>query len=217
MTAVPQAVPYRILVVCTGNICRSPFAERLLRDAFERLDATAQESEWRAAVDVSSAGTHAMVGRPIEPAMAALVEVYGSASGQHAATQLDPELIARADLVLALTRGHRREVVRMLPSASRRVFALNEFTRLLEDARAAGVLDEIPSEESVTAQEVLAELVEAAASRRGFTVAPDAPEVDDVIDPYGRDASVYETSAAHIAEIVGRIEAVILSTIRAAG
>ena len=202
----PQAVPYRVLVVCTGNICRSPFAERLLRDSFARIGAALGAPAWSEAIEVSSAGTHAVIGRPIEAPMAALLAAQGSAGAVHAARQLDRDLVDGADLVLALTRHHRRDVVRLLPNASRRVFALNEFARLLVDADEAGILDGLPS---VTPRAAMAAIVEAAASRRGFAPAPDDPAEDDVIDPYGRDASVYQASAAYIAAIVGRMEATI--------
>lgn len=213
MTALPQADPYRILVVCTGNICRSPFAEQLLRDSFARIGVAFADDTWADSVQVTSAGTHAMVGNAIEPAMAAFLEPYGSAALGHAARQLTGEHIADADLVLALTRDHRRDVVRMLPSASRQVFALNEFARLLEDARAANAI-EIDS--PATVQETMAVIADAAASRRGFTPALDDPGVDDVTDPYRRDSSVYAASAAQIAEIIGRIENAVLAALRAA-
>jgi len=212
VTALPQTDPYRILVVCTGNICRSPFAERLLQDAFGRIAFAASDDAWRAGVQVASAGTHAMVGNPIEPTMADQLEPYGSAGFDHVARQLERELIADADLVLALTRDHRRDIVRLLPNASRRVFALGEFVRLLEDAVAA---DAIEAGQSVPAPELMAAVVEGAAARRGFVPAPDDPAVDDVIDPYRRAAGVYEASAAQIAEFIGRIEAAILREMRA--
>ena len=167
--------PFRVLVVCTGNICRSPYTERLLRVAFARIGA-ALGPGWAEGVEVTSAGTHAMVGRGIEPPMAALAEAKRVPASGHTARQLDERLIDEADLVLAATRDHRRDTVRMLPRASRHVFALGEFARLLEDAAQAGA---ISIADPCSPRAALEEIVEAAASRRGFTPAPDDPQVDD--------------------------------------
>jgi len=230
-------VSYRVLVVCTGNICRSPFTAQLFAESIGRIGDAVGDASARETVEVISAGTHALAGRPIEPAMAVFLRAYGAEAREHAARQLEADLVRDADLVLALTRDHRRDIVRMLPAASRRVFALGEFTRLLEDARAAGVLELAgvgagagagaavgtletagaePGAGAATAAAILREAAEAAAMRRGWAIAPDDPAADDVVDPYGRDDAVYRAAAEQMVEHVGRIEAAILGALREA-
>jgi len=210
VSADTPAEPFRILVVCTGNICRSPVAEALLRSALGRVAAASGDSGWLA-IEVSSGGTMAMVGRPIEPAMAAALGATELEASGHVASQVDRDRIAGADLVLGLAREHRRDLVAMLPSASRRIFTLGEFARLLEDAADAGTIELADG-----ATSVIAAAADAAAMRRGFAIAPDDPTVDDVIDPYGRSPDVYASSASTIQELVHRIERVLLTQVVAA-
>lgn len=99
---------YRILTVCTGNICRSPMAELLLRDALERegLDG---------AVEVASAGTTRWEeGNPIDPRAAALLDVRGIDSSAHVARAASREELAASDLVLALDHDHVAPLERMM-------------------------------------------------------------------------------------------------------
>lgn len=203
MTADPPAEPFRMLVVCTGNICRSPFAEQMLRAAFARVALATANAGWVDAVEVTSAGTVAMIGRPVEPQMSELLQAHGANPFEHAARQLEPELIAGADLVLGLAREHRRDIVTVLPAASRRVFALNEFARLLEDAVGSGSVAVQPCGSAASA---MAAIADAAAMRRGFALAPDDPAIDDVADPYGYGPEAYASAAVSIAGIVDRIE-----------
>ena len=120
----PAAAP-RILIVCTGNICRSPLAEQLLR---QNLTAAGIDAV------VTSAGTRAMTGSAMTPEAAALSSQYGASNTDHVARQLTEKLIADADLVLTATRDHRRDVVTMLPKATRYTFTLNQFARLVAAA-----------------------------------------------------------------------------------
>lgn len=94
----------RILVVCTGNICRSPVAAAMLR---ARLPGR----------KVSSAGLGALVGHGVEPSAARLAEAEGLMMAEHRARQLTPELLAEADLVLVMSEGQRRAVAELAPAA----------------------------------------------------------------------------------------------------
>ncbi len=192
------AAPFQVLVVCTGNVSRSPYAERLLRSAFADLAVQTGQPEWAGHVDVASAGVAAMIGAPMDPPMAALLAERGVDPAGHAARAIDRELVEAADLVLTATREHRRDVVRLLPRASRRVFALPEFLRLLEDAETVGALD---VRDSVTSAEILRAATAAAADRRGFVEPPEDPADDDVDDPYRRSAATYARVAAQLAEL----------------
>jgi protein-tyrosine phosphatase len=120
--------PFSILTVCSGNICRSPLAEQLLR---------AGTREW-SEVTVASAGTTALVGEPMtEQAQALSFEFGGDGAETHRARELTEEQLRDADLVLGLSREHRRAIVELYPRATRHAFTLREFARLV-----AGITDD---------------------------------------------------------------------------
>ena len=98
-----------ILIVCTGNICRSPMAEGLLRHMLSLRGLNA--------INVRSAGTHAMDGRPAEPHAVAAAREMGVDISAHVARSLDPEMVARAALILVMEQGHADLIARVLPSA----------------------------------------------------------------------------------------------------
>jgi protein-tyrosine phosphatase len=178
---------YKVLIVCTGNICRSPFAERLLRT---RLDERFGPEAKR--VEVSSAGTWGLVGEPMMPEAAQTLLRYGGDPDNFVACALSADQIEAADLVLGLTREHRSAVVTMLPRAAGRTVTLREYARLLSrvtrgDLAAAGP-DLVDRFRAVTA---------AAFAQRGF-VPIKHPSDDDVPDPYGGPMSAYEKAAAMI-------------------
>ncbi|MGE9808300.1 MULTISPECIES: low molecular weight phosphatase family protein [unclassified Janibacter] len=180
-----------ILVVCTGNICRSPAAERLLADALAGVDD---------GVRVSSAGTRPMEGDPIEPTMARLLDEGGVDTGGFAARWLTPDLIRDADVVLAMTRDHRSKIVQMAPAALKRTFTLRELARLAQRI-APDELDAVAGPEAdVSAR--LAALVQLAPRHRG----PVPPEDDDVVDPYRKGDDVF---AEVYAQLVGEVTALV--------
>ncbi len=108
----------RILMVCVGNICRSPMAEGELR---HRLS-----SRGIAAV-VESAGLHALVGRPADEIAQALMGERGIDIAQHRARQLTPELIRSFELILVMEAEQQREVESIMPGARGRVHRLGRW------------------------------------------------------------------------------------------
>ncbi|MBN9177771.1 MAG: low molecular weight phosphatase family protein [Microbacterium sp.] len=189
-----------ILTVCTGNICRSPLAAELLATRLADLGVT-----------VSSAGTRARDGAPMTPEAQELAAARGipaSLSAEHAARYLTLAHIAGADLVLAMTRDHRREVVELDPSRVRTAFTVRELARLAadvsdEELRAAAGSGSSGSGSSgpggADARERFAAALAVVAGRRGLVLPPASPEDDDVIDPYGRSMATYERSADEMA------------------
>lgn len=179
----PEPTNFTILCVCTGNVCRSPAVERLL--------ALGLGPE----VVVASAGTHALVGQPIAPPVDALLREAGADSTGFAARPLSEALLRPADLVLTMTMQQRSDVVVLWPRAVRRTFTLKEFARLL------GECDPAMLPTGSVADRLRAAIPLAAARRRHL---PD-PDVDDVIDPYGRSDAVHAATFADIERAVARI------------
>ncbi|WP_347754304.1 low molecular weight phosphatase family protein [Agrococcus sp. ProA11] len=197
----PHEGPFRILTVCTGNICRSPQAEQLLRARLPQAVPGAGESM----LEVTSAGTIALDGNPMERDAAAEAIRLGIADTEsHRARRLRTAQIEHADLVVALATEHRGAVVRAVPSAPRRTFTLIEFTRLVEmlaDDRASGRVVPPGTDGAVA---FLRRVVEAAADARGLLPLAATREID-VDDPYGRSARAYRRSADAVAEHVDRL------------
>lgn len=176
--------PIRVLTLCTGNICRSPAAERLLQ---LHLGTSAL---------VSSAGTGALAGEPISGPMVPLLERAGADTTNFAARSLTPQDVQSADLVLALTLEHRSRAVVAWPGALKRTFTLRELARLSELIGR----DQLPEGD---ASERLRALIPLAIRARGHVRVP--PEEDDVPDPYRRSDAHYEASFTAIDDAVRRL------------
>lgn len=102
---------YRILTVCTGNICRSPMAEVVLRDDADR-----------AGVDVevdSAATTQYEVGNPIDSRAQQVLRRAGYAVPQRTARQITAQDIAGYDLILPMTREHAAAIARVAQAVPR--------------------------------------------------------------------------------------------------
>ena len=184
-----MSTPARILTVCTGNICRSPFLERALQ---AELDASWGPGQ----VVVSSGGTGALAGHGMEEQARALMEGRGYTADGFEARHLTAAMVADADLVLTATRAHRGKVAMLHPRALRYVFAFREFADLLEGVPA----DDLRAD-GRTAAEHVAAVVALAASQRGAR--PPLPDREaDIVDPYRQDASVF---AAMTEQILGSL------------
>jgi protein-tyrosine phosphatase len=176
-----------VLVVCTGNICRSPMAEALLREYLGRhLD----DPE---VVEVSSAGTHARPGDPASSGMMSIATDWGVNLSDHWSRPLSPDLVAAQDLVLTMESGHRDRVALLAPGAGARTFLITEAAALL-----AVPVPRSGLQEAGSVPERLAALVRQLQQVRS-RVAPDA---QDVPDPYGGSQQGYLDCAWHLADLV---------------
>lgn len=192
-----------ILAVCTGNICRSPLAAKVLEQRLSDLP-----------VSVSSAGTRARNGMRMTPQAIELATARGVAetAAGHTARVLNEADVRNADLIIALARDHRREIVELVPSGLRNTFTAREFARLSgavsdDDIRAAARVEEVDGR--VDAQSRVRSIVALIARQRGISLPPALPGDDDVTDPYGRSTRTYALSAEQMDPALTAVERVL--------
>jgi protein-tyrosine phosphatase len=171
-------------------------AQQLLEKAIHR----------HADIQVLSAGTGALVGQQMPRQAQVLARNLGISNPElHLAQSLTVEHLRAADLVIALSREHRRTIVEMLPRGARHTFTLRELARLLMEVEDSDFA-EIESLETDDIHGRLRGLVEVTASRRGMVPPPDSPDDDDVVDPYRRDDMIYAVSAQQIVPAITTLQ-----------
>lgn len=198
----PGAEPgvFTVLFVCTGNLYRSPIAERLLVARLAEREEGGARPETR--IRVVSAGTRARPGAVLSgPTRDVIAELGGDPDG-FVSRRLAEQHVARADLVLGLAREHREEAVRLHPPALRRCFTVEEFVRLAHVARASAVTaDSLPG--AGTGPDAV---VAHAAALRG-RVRPPAPDDDDIADPDGLPVEALRACGARVDRASRRVAA----------
>lgn len=106
------------MFVCTGNICRSAFAEfyykKLLRDSGNRFD-----------LHISSAGTHALVGSSIDSSFSDFLPV-SSECINHVSRQINRKILEDSGLILAFESKHKEWIINQFPSAGNFTYTLSE-------------------------------------------------------------------------------------------
>ncbi|MFP5023378.1 arsenate reductase/protein-tyrosine-phosphatase family protein [Pseudonocardia phyllosphaerae] len=179
---------FRVLVVCTGNICRSPAGELLLRNLLVgRLG-----GREAARVEVSSAGVRAVVGSGMHPMTRRQLAPWGleQRAESFVARQLDGDVIHGVDLVLGANVRHRSTVLERFPHLLDRTFALREFARLSAAVDAHALPPDLVKRGRA--------LVDAARARRGTI-----PPADDKIpDPMGEPEAAHHEAVRLIFEAV---------------
>ena len=170
-----------ILVVCTGNICRSPMAEAFLRAALTRRLGDG-------ATPVRSAGTAGWEGSGATDEAIDAAGERGADLGGHRARRLSRAMLADADLIVCMAAEHRDAVAQMEPQALDRTFTIGELVRLLGTTPQGGTLAE--------------RVAAAAAARNGAEV--DDP---DVRDPLGDPIEGYREVAGELVDLTERLAA----------
>ncbi len=107
----------QVVFVCTGNICRSPMAEYLLRT---RLG---PDTEWQ----VASAGVSAVDGLPPSRPAVLVMKEFGVNIAGHRSRLLTDSVVRPADLLVAMTAAHHRDIVQQFPFSKANVYLLKTF------------------------------------------------------------------------------------------
>lgn len=157
-----------VVVVCTSNVCVSPYVERRLARLLDRVNVT-----------VTSRGLHARPGQRLDGHVVKALGLPPAEAETATVRQLLPLDLDQADLVVTATRGQRAEVVRLNPTVMARCFALLDLADLAAQADVTAYGPVPPGVSWV--RHVAARL----AARRGL-VPPRAAEQADIADPTGK-------------------------------
>lgn len=174
----------QLLLVCTANQGRSAMAEALLQ-------ARLRERGLVGEIAVGSAGLTDGGIRASRPVLEA-VRPYGGDLSEHRSRRLDEELLACADLVIAMADEHARQVVALDAATEARTFTLKQLVR---SAEAAG---------RRAPEEALADYLDRL-DRPGARRSRSGDGSDDIADPYGRPVEAVAETAAEIDGLLGRL------------
>jgi protein-tyrosine phosphatase len=103
-----------ILVVCIGNICRSPMAEYFLKDTYPERK-------------IHSAGISGMIGHPADDKALQCMQKFGINMESHIARKLNAELIKNADLILVMSQNQLKHVEQTWPYSKGKTFRLGHW------------------------------------------------------------------------------------------
>lgn len=111
---------FKVLFVCTGNICRTPMAEYLLNKLIE-------EEDLQNLIQVESAGTGALDGYAAADHTVSVCREYGIDVSPHRARSVSPDLIRDADLVLCMGKYHKMDLATIFPHFKEKIELLKKF------------------------------------------------------------------------------------------
>jgi protein-tyrosine-phosphatase len=109
---------FRVLIVCTGNTCRSPMAEGILKSILGSEDGE---------IEVSSAGIAGLNGSLASAYAVEAARNWGIDISDHKARQLDTRTVRSADLILAMAPEHVEFILHMSPEAEKKTYLLKSF------------------------------------------------------------------------------------------
>ncbi len=176
---------FKVLFVCTGNICRSPLGEYLLRDQLESL---------KSGINISSAGTMAVIGGAVPDEIKNFSNSLNVEINNHSPRLITAGMIGNADLILTAERSHRSEVVSLVPRASAKTFTLNQFARLALQHEEAIARGDLAQPQVSNLYDLILEL----ADFRSIATPPEQPSNDDIDDPYRKSLADYQSAGNEI-------------------
>lgn len=184
----------RILFVCTGNTCRSPMAESMLR----RM----AEERGLGGIDIRSAGVAAIDGLPISENAAEVLK-RKQCLVPDGSKALTASLMEWADVVLTMTSGHKRQAIQRFPESIDKVYTLKEYVNDDEaSAEKLAALESLVSElhlKQATAQPVTDE-----EKRRLLALERELPN-PDIADPFGCSLEEYRKCAGEIEQCLEKL------------
>ncbi|WP_368498763.1 hypothetical protein [Herbiconiux sp. A18JL235] len=188
----PQAPegPPLVLFVCTGNICRSPLAEKLVATRLDEAGSLPQ-------LLTSSAGLHAVVGSSMDTMPALIAQRHG-ADPAHVARQIDSSIADSASLILTMTVAQLNELVVEYPSTMKRAFTFAEFVEILEQ-----LPDSVPPVDEESGRSLFDVAIDAFNNRS--LIPRDSKR--DIDDPYRRSIETHERVGSEIAGLSQRLSA----------
>jgi protein-tyrosine phosphatase len=175
-----------IFFICTGNLCRSPMAEAMMRRALEERGCKG--------VNVSSAGTWAYVGNPATPDAVETARTRGADLSAHASRPIEMDELLAADVIVAMTSVHVREIAGLAPEVIDRVVLMKELREIKP----------LPVAENARVEERLNALLRGDRPPRRRSL--------DVDDPMGLPVSAYERTARELQEGIDVLAATLCSS-----
>ncbi|MBO7748867.1 low molecular weight protein arginine phosphatase [Paenibacillus sp. MWE-103] len=176
----------RILFVCTGNTCRSPMAEALLRDLAQKRGLP---------LEVRSAGVSTVDGLPVSDHAQSVLR-RRDIRHNNGSTALESGSVTWADLILTMTASHKRHLLQRFPSAVDKTYTLLEYVyRDEEGLRRIAELESLYTDFQMK-QALGGQLTDAERARL-LELEAGIPSFD-IADPFGGPLPVYEASAAEI-------------------
>lgn len=185
-----------LLTVCTGNICRSPYAERLLQAGFEALHP--------GQFNVTSAGTMAMLGHEMDSRSSERLIAAGGDPTGHQPRVLHNVMDVPYDIVFAMAEEHRAEAVKESPRMLKRAYSIMMFAELFDllAADPASKLVRGGDPENVSERWKGVGIL---ASRLRSRIPLEDINKFDVPDPYKREDGAYDQMEAALKPAIYRI------------